>query len=47
MDKSLVQFGDSGTGAGRYRLLETVSQYAAGQLETLGPAAAGAARRRG
>jgi DNA-binding CsgD family transcriptional regulator len=44
VDKSLVQFGDSGTGAGRYRLLETVSQYAAGQLDARGPAAAGAAR---
>ena len=44
VDKSLVQFGDSGTGAGRYRLLETVSQYAAGRLDALGPAAAGAAR---
>ena len=43
VDKSLVQFGDTGTGAGRYRLLETVRQYAAGQLEALGTAAAGAA----
>src|SRR5215467_9859949 len=30
VDKSLVQFGDTGTGPGRYRLLETVRQYAAG-----------------
>ena len=44
VDKSLVQFGDSGTGPGRYRLLETVRQYAAGQLAALGPAVAGAAR---
>jgi non-specific serine/threonine protein kinase len=41
VDKSLVQFGDSGTGPGRYRLLDTVRQYAAGQL---GLAAAGGAR---
>jgi predicted ATPase/DNA-binding CsgD family transcriptional regulator len=39
VDKSLVQFGDIGAGPGRYRLLETVRQYAAGQLATLGPAA--------
>jgi predicted ATPase/DNA-binding CsgD family transcriptional regulator len=44
VDKSLVQFGDSGADSGRYRLLETVRQYAAGQLATLGPAAARAAR---
>ena len=44
VDKSLVQFDDTGTGPGRYRLLETVRQYAAGQLDALGPAAAGAAR---
>ena len=31
-------------GSGRYRLLETVRQYAAGQLDALGPAAADAAR---
>ncbi len=30
--------------AGRYRLLETVRQYAAGQLDAQGPAAAGGAR---
>ena len=29
VDKSLVQFDDTGTGPGRYRLLETVRQYAA------------------
>ncbi len=40
VDKSLVQFGDACTGPGRYRLLETIRQYAAGQLDTLGPAAA-------
>jgi non-specific serine/threonine protein kinase len=44
VDKSLVQFGDTGAGPGRYRLLETVRQYAAGQLGALGPAAADAAR---
>ena len=44
VDKSLVQFGDAGAGPGRYRLLETVRQYAAGQLDALGPAAAKAAR---
>jgi predicted ATPase/DNA-binding CsgD family transcriptional regulator len=44
VDKSLVQFDDSPAGQGRYRLLETVRQYAAGHLATLGPAA-GAAHR--
>jgi predicted ATPase/DNA-binding CsgD family transcriptional regulator len=44
VDKSLVQFGGSGAEAGRYRLLETVRQYAAEQLDALDPAAAGAAR---
>ena len=44
VDKSLVQFDDTGTGPGRYRLLETVRQYAAGRLEALGPAAADCAR---
>jgi DNA-binding CsgD family transcriptional regulator/tetratricopeptide (TPR) repeat protein len=44
VDKSLVQFGDAGAGTGRYRLLETVRQYAAGRLDALGPAAAGAVR---
>ena len=44
VDKSLVQFGDTGTGPGRYRLLETVRQYAAGQLDALGAAATGTAR---
>jgi DNA-binding CsgD family transcriptional regulator/tetratricopeptide (TPR) repeat protein len=44
VDKSLVQFGDTGTGPGRYRLLETVRQYAAGRLDALGPAAPQAAR---
>jgi DNA-binding CsgD family transcriptional regulator len=39
VDKSLVQFGDTGAGPGRYRLLETVRQYAAGQLDTRGLAA--------
>ena len=44
VDKSLVQFDDTPTGQGRYRLLDTVRQYAAGQLDAHGPAAAGAAR---
>ena len=44
VDKSLVQFDDTGTGPGRYRLLETVRQYAAGQLDAQGPAVADAAR---
>jgi predicted ATPase len=44
VDKSLVQFGDAGAGPGRYRLLETVRQYAADQLDAQGPAAAEAAR---
>jgi predicted ATPase/DNA-binding CsgD family transcriptional regulator len=44
VDKSLVQFGDAGAGPARYRLLETVRQYAAGRLAAQGPAAAGAAR---
>jgi non-specific serine/threonine protein kinase len=44
VDKSLVQFDDTGSGSGRYGLLETVRQYAAGQLDALGPAAACAAR---
>jgi non-specific serine/threonine protein kinase len=44
VDKSLVQFDHSGIGPGRYRLLETVRQYAAGQLDAQGPAAARAAR---
>ncbi len=33
VDKSLVQFGDNGAGLGRYRLLETVRQYAASRLD--------------
>ena len=44
VDKSLLQFGDTGAGPGRYRLLETVRQYAAGRLEAQGPAAANQAR---
>jgi predicted ATPase/class 3 adenylate cyclase len=39
VDKNLVQFDDTGTGPARYRLLETVRQYAARQLEGKGPAA--------
>ena len=44
VDKSLVQFGDTGTGPGRYRLLDTVRQYAASQLDAQAPAVAQAAR---
>jgi predicted ATPase/DNA-binding CsgD family transcriptional regulator len=44
VDKSLVQFDHAGTGPARYRLLETVRQYAAGKLDALGPVAADAAR---
>src|SRR6516165_12616561 len=44
VDKSLVQFGDAGARPGRYRLLDTVRQYAAGRLDAAGPAAADAAR---
>jgi predicted ATPase/DNA-binding CsgD family transcriptional regulator len=44
VDKSLVQFGDTGIAPGRYRVLETVRQYAAGQLDALGQAQASAAR---
>ena len=42
VDKSLVQFDDTGAGPARYRLLESVRQYAARQLEVQGPAAAAA-----
>jgi DNA-binding CsgD family transcriptional regulator/tetratricopeptide (TPR) repeat protein len=44
VDKSLVQFDDTPASPGRYRLLETVRQYAAGRLDALGPALAGGAR---
>jgi predicted ATPase/class 3 adenylate cyclase/DNA-binding CsgD family transcriptional regulator len=44
VDKSLVQFDDTGAGSGRYRLLETVREYAASRLDALGPAAAREAR---
>jgi predicted ATPase/class 3 adenylate cyclase len=44
VDKSLVQFEGSGGRPVRYRLLETVRQYAERQLESLGAAAADAAR---
>jgi predicted ATPase/DNA-binding CsgD family transcriptional regulator len=44
VDKSLVQFDRSETGPGRYRLLETVRQYAAGQLDAMGPAAVNTTR---
>jgi tetratricopeptide (TPR) repeat protein len=45
VDKSLVQFEGSGDGPVRYRLLETVRQYAARKLERLGSVAADDARR--
>jgi predicted ATPase/DNA-binding CsgD family transcriptional regulator len=45
VDKSLVQFDDSPAGQGRYRLLETVRQYAASRLDAQNPAAARAAHR--
>jgi predicted ATPase/DNA-binding CsgD family transcriptional regulator len=38
VDKSLVQFDRTGAGPGRYRLLETVRQYAGRQLDEQGPA---------
>jgi predicted ATPase/class 3 adenylate cyclase len=44
VDKNLVQFDDTGAGPGRYRLLETVREYATRQLEGRDRAAAGAAR---
>jgi predicted ATPase len=44
VDKSLVQFDDTGAGPGRYRLLETVRQYATRQLEAQDPSAAMDAR---
>ena len=44
VDKSLVQFDDTGAGQGRYRLLDTIRDYAAGQLDARGPAATDAAR---
>ena len=40
VDKSLVQFDDTSAGPVRYRLLETVRQYAARQLEGQNPVAA-------
>jgi predicted ATPase/class 3 adenylate cyclase len=36
VDKNLVQFDDAGAGQARYRLLETVRQYAAGKLSAQG-----------
>ena len=44
VDKNLVQFADTGTGPARYRLLETVRQYAAQQLDAEGAATANGAR---
>jgi predicted ATPase/class 3 adenylate cyclase len=44
VDKNLVQFDDTGAGPVRYRLLETVRQYATRQLEGLKPAVANGAR---
>jgi predicted ATPase/class 3 adenylate cyclase len=37
VDKSLVQFDDAGAGQARYRLLETVRQFASDKLEQEGP----------
>jgi predicted ATPase/class 3 adenylate cyclase len=37
VDKSLVQFDDTAAGPGRYRLLETVRQFAARRLDEQGP----------
>jgi predicted ATPase/class 3 adenylate cyclase len=45
VDKNLVQFDDTGVGPVRYRLLETVQQFAARQLEAEDPGAALAAAR--
>ena len=44
VDKSLVYFGDTRAGPGRYSLLETVRQYAAGQLDAMPRPAAETAR---
>ncbi len=44
VDKSLAQFGGPGVAPARYRLLETVRQYAAGRLDRMGQDAAGGAR---
>ncbi len=44
VDKSLVQFDDTGAGLARYRLLETVRQYAARKLDEQDPVAAQDAR---
>ena len=44
VNKSLVQFDDTPTGMGRYRLLETVRQFAAGKLDELGLDALAATR---
>ena len=44
VDKNLVQFAGQGAGPGRYRLLETVRQYAARQLDRQQPVSADDAR---
>ena len=44
VDKNLVQFDDTPAGPGRYRLLETVRQFAAQRLDEHGPAAVRGAR---
>jgi predicted ATPase/class 3 adenylate cyclase len=44
VDKNLVQFEDTDGGPARYRLLETVRQYAARKLESLSPVTADDAR---
>ncbi len=40
VDKSLVQFDNTGAGPARYQLLDTIRQYAARKLELQGPTAA-------
>ena len=44
VDKSLVQFGDADAGLSRYRLLDTVRQYAASRLDAQSPAKVNQAR---
>ena len=44
VDKSLVQFDHTAAGPGRYRLQETIRQYAARQLDAQGPGVADGAR---
>ena len=44
VDKSLVQFDNTGAGPARYQLLETIRQFAARKLELQHPTAANSAR---